>query len=259
MLSVLPLPGLVLVHGGAHAGDCWDPTVAEVRRLSPRIPVLAVDLPGRAGKPGDLATATIGGWADSVIADIDAAGLADVVLVGHSMAGVTVPEVAARLGQTRVREIVLVTAFVPPQGRAIVDTLDGPLAPFARLAARFGGLFGGAFKPPNPILRYAFCNGMTPEQRRFNLSRLHKESIAIVAERVDRRGLSPDIPRTWVLTTRDRALSPASQQRSIDALGGVETIIRIDACHNVMISHPQQLARILVERCQRHTAIDHAG
>jgi len=26
----MALPGLVLVHGGAHAGDCWDLTVAEI-------------------------------------------------------------------------------------------------------------------------------------------------------------------------------------------------------------------------------------
>ena len=28
----MALPGLVLVHGGAHAGDCWDLTVDEIRR-----------------------------------------------------------------------------------------------------------------------------------------------------------------------------------------------------------------------------------
>jgi hypothetical protein len=57
------LPALVLVHGGAHAGDCWDFTVDEIHRIAPEMTVLAVDLPGRRGKPGDLRTLTI---ADSV-------------------------------------------------------------------------------------------------------------------------------------------------------------------------------------------------
>ena len=41
----MALPALVLVHGGGHAGDCWDLTVDEIRRLAPELSVLAVDLP----------------------------------------------------------------------------------------------------------------------------------------------------------------------------------------------------------------------
>ncbi len=39
--------GIVLVHGGQHAGDCWEPTVTEIGLQAPGTPVLAVDLPGR--------------------------------------------------------------------------------------------------------------------------------------------------------------------------------------------------------------------
>ncbi|MDT7763992.1 MAG: hypothetical protein QOC63_3412, partial [Mycobacterium sp.] len=86
--------------------------------------------------------------------------------------------------------------------------------------------------------------------RRFTLSRLYPESARVPAEPVDRSGLPADVPRTWILTTRDRALSVASQRASIEALCGVETLIQIVACHDVMISHPQRLAQILVERCR---------
>jgi pimeloyl-ACP methyl ester carboxylesterase len=122
----MALPDLVLVHGGEHAGDCWEPTLVELRRHAPDLRTLAVDLPGHGAKPGDLATASIREWVDSVVADIEEAGLGDVVIVGHSMAGVTVPGVVAKLGSSRVREMILATAFVPPQGGAIVDTLNGP-------------------------------------------------------------------------------------------------------------------------------------
>ena len=242
----MALPDLVLVHGGEHAGDCWDLTVAELRRLEPRLRILAVDLPGHGRKPGDLATATIGGWADSVVADIEDAGLGDIVIVGHSMAGVTVPAVVTKLGSTRVREMILATAFVPPQGRAIVDTLGGPLAFFARRAASTAK----PTKVPKVAARYAFCNGMTREQRTFTLSRLYPESARIPAEPVDRSSLPGDVRRTWILTTRDRALSVQSQRDSINALGGVHQEIPVAACHELMISHPEVLARILIERCR---------
>ncbi|QEN16472.1 alpha/beta fold hydrolase [Mycolicibacterium sp. ELW1] len=243
----MTLPDLVLVHGGEHAGDCWDLVVAELRCQEPHLRIMAVDLPGRGSKPGDLATATIGEWVDSVIADIDAAGLGDVVIVGHSMAGVTVPGVVAKLGSARVREMILVSAFVPPQGMAIADTLGGPLAVFARRAARIGR----PMKIPGPAARWAFCNGMTRSQTRLAMSKLQAESARIPAEPVDRSGLPADVPRTWILTTRDRALSVKSQHASIAALGGVQEVIAIDACHEVMFSHPERLAQVLLERCRR--------
>ena len=244
----MPLPDLVLVHGGEHSGDCWDLVLAELRSREPELRTLAVDLPGHGRKPGDLATVTIGEWVDSVVADIEEAGLGDTVVVGHSMAGVTVPGVVTKLGSSRVREMILATAFVPPQGSAIADTLGGPLAVFARRAARIGR----PMKIPAPAARWAFCNGMTPAQRRLTMSKLEAESARIPGEPVDRSGLPDDVPRTWILTTRDRAQSVKSQHASIAALGGVHEVIPIDACHEVMFSHPERLAEILVERCQRH-------
>ncbi|WP_166903386.1 alpha/beta fold hydrolase [Mycobacterium sp. DL440] len=242
----MTLPDLVLVHGGEHAADCWELTIAELRCQEPELRVLAVDLPGHGNKPGNLATATIGEWVDSVVADIEDAGLGDIVIVGHSMAGVTVPGVVAKLGSTRVREMILATAFIPRQGQAIVDTLGGPLAFFARRAAKAGD----PVKVPRLAAQYAFCNGMTRAQRQFAMSRLYAESARIPAEPVDRSGLPDEVPRTWILTTHDRALSLNSQLASIAALGGIQDVIPVDACHDVMISHPEQLARILIERCQ---------
>jgi pimeloyl-ACP methyl ester carboxylesterase len=183
---------------------------------------------------------------DSVVGDIESEGLGDVVIVGHSMAGVTVPGVVARLGSARVREMVFAAAFCPRQGQAIVDTLSGPLAIFARYAARGGR----AFKVPRVAARYAFCNGMTQEQRKLTLSKLYPESACIPGEPVDRSALPVGVPRTWILTTRDRALSQKSQRASIAALGGVQEVIPVDACHDLMFSHPERLAEILLERCR---------
>ena len=55
----MALPALVLVHGGGFAADCWDPTVDAIQGMEPKLRVLAVDLPGRRDKAGDLITACI--------------------------------------------------------------------------------------------------------------------------------------------------------------------------------------------------------
>jgi len=65
---------------------------------------------------------------DSVIADVESAGLSEVVVCGHSLGGVTVPGVVAKLGTSRVREMVLAAAFLPPQGTSVLDSLGGAVA-----------------------------------------------------------------------------------------------------------------------------------
>jgi pimeloyl-ACP methyl ester carboxylesterase len=180
-----------------------------------------------------------------VVADVDAAGFDEVVVVGHSMAGLTVPGVVTRLGPERVRRMILIAASVPPQGRSILDTVNGPLGWYASRAAR-----RGTPSPPMPKLlaRRSFCNGMTAEQRAFTLARLHGESTRVTAEPADRSDLPRSVPRSWILTLRDQAQSPSVQRRSIEALGGVDEVVELDTCHNAMISAPGELATILLDR-----------
>jgi hypothetical protein len=62
-----------------------------------------------------------------------------------------------------------------------------------------------------------------------------------------------EVPRTWILTTRDRTHLVKEQRASFEAIGGVQTLIPIDTCHGLMISEPERLAEILVERCRLYS------
>ena len=241
------LPALVLVHGGGHAADCWELTVDEIHRREPGLTVLAVDLPGRRSRPGDLRALTIADWVDSVVRDIEASGLDDIVITAHSLGGMTVPGVAAKLGASRVREMVFAAAYIPPEGGSVIDTIPGLAGLFARRRAPAGP---GA--TPRWFATYAYTNGMSRAQRRLSLDRLCDESTSIIREQVSRADMPADVPRTWILTKGDRALAPKTQRKSIEALGGVQMMIEIDTCHNLMISEPTRTAEILVERCRRY-------
>jgi pimeloyl-ACP methyl ester carboxylesterase len=241
---------LVLVHGGEHSADCWDLSVEELRHLAPELPVLAVDMPGHGATPGDLTRVGIADCIRSAVEQVEAAGLGEVIVVGHSLAGLTVPGMVTKLGSSRVREMILAAACLPVQGTAIVDTLVGPLAWYVRRAVR---LRRPPATTPDVMTALLFCNGMTRAQRRFALSRIHPEATTLIAEAVDRGDLPDDVPRTWILTMRDHALFRRTQFRSIAALGGVQTLIPIDTCHDLMISEPRRLAEILLERCRLYS------
>jgi pimeloyl-ACP methyl ester carboxylesterase len=241
----MTVPALVLVHGNTHAADCWDLTIDEINRLAPELTVLAVDLPGRRSKPGDLRTLTIADFVDSVAADIEDAGLAEVVIVGHSMAGLTVPGVVTKLGVSRVREMILAAACVPHEGAAAVDVMVWPYTVTFRRNAKNG--VPNAVPAGSP--RLVFFNGAPRSRRRFMAGRLYPDASQVLMEKVSRRGMPNEVPRTWILTTRDRAHSVKEQRASIEAIGGA-TLIEMDTCHDLMVSEPHRLAEILVDRCR---------
>src|SRR6476659_648833 len=115
----------VLLHGGTFDGRGWDLLVPHLDG-----PALAVGLPGRGKHLMPLDEVDLRSCTDAVIADIDEAGYDEVVLVGHSMAGVTMPGVIGRLGE-RVRHAAFVACTVPPDGGTILDTLDPSIREYA--------------------------------------------------------------------------------------------------------------------------------
>jgi len=223
----------VLIHGGGFTGSCWG-------RLVPFLdaPVHPVDLPGRGSKPADLMAVTISDFVDSVVDEIVMNDLSDVVLVGHSLAGVTLPGVTERLAE-RLRHLVLVSCAVPPDGQRVLDILEPEIQAVAK---------ANATNPPAPLdpglATTIFCNDMDEDQTKFTLNGMVAEAAGVLFERVSLAGLRKPVPRTYVRLLRDVIAVPAKQDQMIHNLGGAR-VAELDSGHMAMISHPQELAAIL--------------
>jgi pimeloyl-ACP methyl ester carboxylesterase len=245
----------VLVHGGAHGAWCWEPLLAHLEGR-----VLAVDLPPKAvrgiaaatlgASPPELATIGVDDFAKSAIADIDAAGLDRFVLVGHSMGGLTIAEVARRIPE-RVEHLVFVSCIVPPEGGDVIDTLPESVREMTRdavEAARAGGAnpMGGL---DEETVRRMFCNDMDEVQTRFVLDHTGVEAAGAFADPVGRMGIPSDLPTTYVRLLRDQALSPDDQDQQIANLrvspGLAVQVVELDTGHDVMISAPELLSGVL--------------
>ena|ERR1700757_4586465 len=51
---------------------------------------------------------------------------------------------------------------------------------------------------------------------------------SVIAEPVYRSDMPEEVPRTWILTLRDRSMSPKRQRSYIDELGGVDAVFCVD-------------------------------
>lgn len=209
----------VLIHGGSFAGSCW-------HRVVPLLPppVLAVDLPGRGARARPTEGIRIADFVEAVVEDIEAAGLDDVVLVGHSMAGVTLPGVMALVPE-RLRHVVFVACTVPAEGERIVDTLPDDL--------------------DTSDLMALFCNDMDEARTEETRSLQVSEAAGVVTEPVSLTGLSVPVPRTWVRLERDLIIPPERQDLFAARVGA--RVVPLDAGHMAMLSAPAELARILRE------------
>jgi pimeloyl-ACP methyl ester carboxylesterase len=143
---------LVLIHGIGADGRMFGPVV---ERLADCARIVVWDLPGYGGKPleGPLDFA---GLAASLAADLDALGIERAVLLGHSIGGMVVQELAATSSE-RVRALILsatTAVFGSRDGsfqREFVQARLGPLdagQTMAQMAAEVAPRLVGSAAPP---------------------------------------------------------------------------------------------------------------
>jgi pimeloyl-ACP methyl ester carboxylesterase len=237
----------VLVHGGGVTGRFWD-------RLVPLLdgPVLAVDLPGRGDKPADLATLSVDDEVASVLADVDAAGIDEpVVLVAHSSGGLTVPGIVAGLAG-RVTRIVLNAAAVPPDGGSGLDCMQPRHADGVRMAMEIARKEGTTLTTPGAPA--------DPEDFRtaYGGDPLDDETLAFVTDPVRvvpdtlNHYFQPvywsqvgDMPVTYVVNERDRPIPTALQDEMVARLPQPAEVIRLDTGHIPPITHATDFAAIV--------------
>ncbi|MEU8151318.1 alpha/beta fold hydrolase [Nonomuraea sp. NPDC048901] len=223
----------VLIHGAGFGANCWDELIPHLNAEA-----LAVDLPGRGTRAGaDLRTVTLADCAEAVREDIEAKDLRDVVLVGHSFAGVTVPRVLDLVPE-RIRHVVLVSAVVPPDGSRVLDQIDPGVRDLVEQS-----IAGGVYHQTREGAAAILCDDMDEATTTATLDRLIDDSGALLSEVVDLSGYQRAIPRTYVHLKRDLCYVEELQQRSIALLR--PEVVDLDTGHMAMISAPERLAAVL--------------
>ena len=119
------LPCVVFIHGALHDHSAW--TLLGRWFAHHGRSVLAVDQPGH-GRSTGAPLASVEALADWTLSLLDAAGVAQAALVGHSMGSLIALEAAARAPHRVTRLAMLGTAYPMKVSEALLQTaLDAPL------------------------------------------------------------------------------------------------------------------------------------
>lgn len=107
----------ILVHGAMHGAWCWQKVIPFLEGLGHS--VLAVDLPGRQGKGKPGWGLSLQHCIDDLASTVDREQ-GQVVLVGHSLRGMSIAAVAEKLPH-KVERLIFLTAWVSMNGSNMVQ------------------------------------------------------------------------------------------------------------------------------------------
>jgi pimeloyl-ACP methyl ester carboxylesterase len=238
---------VVLVHGGGTTARFWD-------RLLPLLDTttIAVDLPGRAHKPADLATLSVDEEVASVVADVESeAGDGPIVLVAHSSGGLVVPGVVSALGG-RVSSILLNAALVPAEGGWGIDCMKERHREGLVLALAAAERDGRTITLPGPpgdpeSFRHAYGGDpLDDETLAFVVDpvRCVEDTVHHYFQPVHWSAVS-GVPITYVLNERDRPVPPDTQEEMARRLPAPATVLRVDSGHLLPVTSPATFAGVV--------------
>jgi pimeloyl-ACP methyl ester carboxylesterase len=230
----------VLVHGAWHGGWKWRLVAPILRRAGHE--VFTPTLTGL-GERAHLASPSIDLdlHVQDVVAVIETEDLREVVLVGHSYGGMVVTGVAERCAE-RIRRLVYLDAFVPENGKCLLDYVDAAV-PGRAAAFRKEGKETGSVAPP-PLSLWGISK---PEHVAFARPRENRHPIRCMTQPV--RLANPRaraLPRTFVYCS-----SPATG--SFDQFAAryrgdpAWRFHEIKTGHDCMILAPEEVAAILLQ------------
>jgi pimeloyl-ACP methyl ester carboxylesterase len=215
-MPATPPATVLLVHGAYHGAWCWRKTV---RALAARdIRAIALDLPftGFAADARAVRTAArgIGG---------------PIVLCGHSYGGRVMS--AAATGLPHLAHLVYVAAPMADERQAAAYAGRGSTAPVT----------ANGYAPE--VARARFYNACSADDAVAASLRLRTmpDGVGDVADGLDSR-VWRDVPATFVVCARDRAMSPGLQR---EMAVNARYMVELDADHSPFLSVPEALSDVV--------------
>jgi pimeloyl-ACP methyl ester carboxylesterase len=217
-------PTVVLVHGLFADGSSWDKVIPILQ--SKGLQVVAVQNP-------------LTSLADDVAATqkvIDAVA-GPIVLVGHSWGGVVITQAGT---DPKVTALVYVSAFAPAAGQSI----NSIVAPFPTPAWESQLLNeNGSFKlSPAGVATY-FAPDVSEREIGILTATQGPFLIGCLGDTVS-QAAGDTRPSWWIIPKNDQIIAPELQAAMAARIGA--TVKSIKSSHVVMLSHPQEVAEVIL-------------
>ncbi|TXR46503.1 alpha/beta fold hydrolase [Phyllobacterium endophyticum] len=233
----------VLVHGAWHTGAELQVVASLIRAMGHDVYTPTI----KGNRPGDAKTVGLSEAIESIVEYLEETGIEDAILVGHSSGGMVITGVADRV-RHRIRRLVYWNAYVPNDGESIQDmTAPHQVALFEAIAAERND---GTVVLPFPVWREAFINDADLETAQKAYDTLNPQPMQSFRDKISlsTNPAAMEIGKSYINCTDD-TVSPHSHPwhpRLSEKLG-LFRLIQIPGSHEISFTHPDRIARAIVE------------
>ena len=233
----------LLIHGGSHGAWCWEGVIRELDRIGRK--GHAPDLPGAGNDLTPRASVTFNSYVSAVSAFIESEDIHDFVLVGHSLAGILLPDIVAA-NKKKVREVVLIAAYVLDRGERAIDLITPARVPEYRRLAEASPEH--SIMIPYGTARRRFFSDLADPAARAAYAKLTPQPLAPYLEPARHGGRSISSISRYIICLNDQNIPLDLCRRFAEKIGG--TVEEINAGHDVMLSQPAELATLLAREAK---------
>lgn len=227
----------VLVHGGFVGGWLWEKMVPLLEDAGHRVE--APDLPGHGEDRTPIPEVSLQGYADRISEVLDAQP-EPAILVGQSMGGVVISQ-AAEQRPDKIALLVYVGASLLQDGETLLSASESDTESLV-LASMEMSEDGSSAAFREEAIGETFLHDCSDEDVERAKARFQSQAVAPLATPVS---LTEEnfgrIPRVYIETLKDRAISPWLQKEMYERLP-CQKVISMDTGHAPFYAAPEELA-----------------
>ena len=235
------VPTYLLIHGASHGAWCWEKLITLLKEKGYK--AYALDLPGSGSDPTPRKDLTLQSYIDAVGDFITSNNLKNITLVGHSLAGIILPNICLEHSD-RIKEVIFLAALVLNKGECALD-----LIPVERQ-----GVYIEMAKdsPDNTFItdkegaKKRFFSDIKDEEAEYYYSKLTRQSLNVYLEPTN---ITPSFNKNvivrYILCTEDKTL-PASLCSACSKKLNVK-YETLSTGHDPMLSAPVELLNLILK------------
>jgi pimeloyl-ACP methyl ester carboxylesterase len=232
----------ILIHGAGTGAWCWDKVVPLLHQAGHQ--AIAFDLPGHGQDKTPVAEVTFDRYLQRT-AEALAAQEEPVILVGHSLSGLLLSQIAEQY-PTKIQQLVYLTAYLLQDGETVLQAAQRDTDALAFAHAILDETGSSFTYPPEKLKEffYADCSEADIERaKQLTVPQSMQPGSVPLHVTAERFG---QIPRVFIECLQDKVISPAFQKQMYSGAWPCQKVFTLETSHSPFFSAPERLSTLLL-------------